>query len=111
MDKKNLEGGLDNLKGKIKETGGVVTGDRVLERGAHRPTEHFGVSARGRVVELHHPTLGGDPVLVRQELHRRLDQVSHGNLLALEVVAVLEEPLDGEEVVDQPAHAPQGSQG
>jgi uncharacterized protein YjbJ (UPF0337 family) len=31
MDKKNLEGGLDNLKGKIKETGGVATGDRELE--------------------------------------------------------------------------------
>lgn len=31
MDKKNLEGGLDRLKGKIKETGGVVTNDRDLE--------------------------------------------------------------------------------
>ena len=31
MDKKNLEGGLDNLKGKVKETAGVVTGDRELE--------------------------------------------------------------------------------
>jgi uncharacterized protein YjbJ (UPF0337 family) len=31
MDKKNLEGGLDNLKGKIKETGGVATGNRDLE--------------------------------------------------------------------------------
>jgi uncharacterized protein YjbJ (UPF0337 family) len=31
MDKKNLEGGLDNLKGRIKETGGVATGNRELE--------------------------------------------------------------------------------
>jgi uncharacterized protein YjbJ (UPF0337 family) len=31
MDKKNLEGGLDNLKGKVKETAGVATGDRELE--------------------------------------------------------------------------------
>jgi uncharacterized protein YjbJ (UPF0337 family) len=31
MDKKNLEGGLDRIKGRIKETGGVVTGDRELE--------------------------------------------------------------------------------
>lgn len=31
MDKKNLEGGIDRLTGKIKETAGVVTGDRKLE--------------------------------------------------------------------------------
>jgi len=31
MDKKNLEGGLDNLKGKVKETAGVLTNDRSLE--------------------------------------------------------------------------------
>ena len=31
MDKKNLEGGIDRVKGKIKETAGVVTGDRKLE--------------------------------------------------------------------------------
>lgn len=31
MDKKNLEGGLDNLKGRIKETAGVATGNRELE--------------------------------------------------------------------------------
>jgi uncharacterized protein YjbJ (UPF0337 family) len=31
MDKKNLEGGLDNLKGRVKETGGVATGNRDLE--------------------------------------------------------------------------------
>ncbi len=31
MDKKNLEGSLDRLGGKIKEVGGVVTGDRELE--------------------------------------------------------------------------------
>lgn len=31
MDKKNLEGGLDNLKGRVKETVGVATGDRKLE--------------------------------------------------------------------------------
>jgi uncharacterized protein YjbJ (UPF0337 family) len=31
MDKKNLEGGLDNLKGHVKETAGVATGDRELE--------------------------------------------------------------------------------
>lgn len=31
MDKKNLEGGLDHLKGRIKETAGVATGDRELE--------------------------------------------------------------------------------
>jgi len=31
MDKKNLEGELDNLKGHIKETVGVATGDRKLE--------------------------------------------------------------------------------
>jgi uncharacterized protein YjbJ (UPF0337 family) len=31
MDKKNLEGGLDRAKGKVKETFGVATGDRELE--------------------------------------------------------------------------------
>ena len=31
MDKKNLEGGLDNIKGRVKETAGVATGDRELE--------------------------------------------------------------------------------
>lgn len=31
MDKKNIEGGLDNLKGRVKETVGVATGDRELE--------------------------------------------------------------------------------
>ena len=31
MDKKNLEGGLDKAKGRIKETVGVATGDRELE--------------------------------------------------------------------------------
>jgi len=31
MDKKNLEGGLDKVKGRIKETVGVATGDRELE--------------------------------------------------------------------------------
>jgi len=31
MDKKNIEGGLDNLKGKVKETAGVATGDREME--------------------------------------------------------------------------------
>jgi len=31
MDKKNLEGGLDKAKGRIKETIGVATGDRELE--------------------------------------------------------------------------------
>ncbi len=31
MEKKNIEGGLDQAKGKIKEVGGVATGDRELE--------------------------------------------------------------------------------
>jgi uncharacterized protein YjbJ (UPF0337 family) len=31
MDKKNIEGGLDKAKGKIKETVGGATGDRDLE--------------------------------------------------------------------------------
>jgi len=31
MDKKNLEGKLDRTVGKIKEVGGVATGDRGLE--------------------------------------------------------------------------------
>lgn len=31
MDKKNFEGGLDTVKGKIKETAGVISGDRSLE--------------------------------------------------------------------------------
>jgi uncharacterized protein YjbJ (UPF0337 family) len=31
MDKKNLEGGLDHIKGRVKETVGVATGDRELE--------------------------------------------------------------------------------
>ena len=31
MDKKNLEGGLDTVKGRIKETAGVATNDRDLE--------------------------------------------------------------------------------
>jgi len=31
MDKKNLEGGVDNLKGRVKETVGVATNDRDLE--------------------------------------------------------------------------------
>ena len=31
MDKKNLEGEVDRIKGKVKETAGVVTGDREME--------------------------------------------------------------------------------
>jgi len=31
MDKKNLEGEVDKLKGRVKETVGVATGDRNLE--------------------------------------------------------------------------------
>ncbi len=31
MDKKNLEGGIDRIKGRVKETAGVATGDRELE--------------------------------------------------------------------------------
>ena len=31
MDKKNLEGELDKVKGRIKETGGAATGNRDLE--------------------------------------------------------------------------------
>jgi uncharacterized protein YjbJ (UPF0337 family) len=31
VEKKNIEGGLDQAKGKIKEVGGVATGDRELE--------------------------------------------------------------------------------
>ena len=31
MDKKNLEGGLDSIKGRVKETLGVATDDRSLE--------------------------------------------------------------------------------
>ncbi len=31
MDKKNLEGGIDKVKGRIKETTGVATGNRELE--------------------------------------------------------------------------------
>jgi uncharacterized protein YjbJ (UPF0337 family) len=31
MDKKNLEGGIDTLKGRIKETAGVASGNRDLE--------------------------------------------------------------------------------
>lgn len=31
MDKKNLEGSWDHLKGRVKETAGVATGDRKLE--------------------------------------------------------------------------------
>jgi len=31
MDKKNLEGELDRVKGRLKETVGVATGDRELE--------------------------------------------------------------------------------
>jgi uncharacterized protein YjbJ (UPF0337 family) len=31
MDKKNLEGGVDKIKGRVKETVGTATGDRELE--------------------------------------------------------------------------------
>jgi uncharacterized protein YjbJ (UPF0337 family) len=31
MDKKNIEGGIDNVKGRVKETVGVATNDRDLE--------------------------------------------------------------------------------
>ena len=31
MDKKNIEGGVDHIKGRVKETFGVATGDRELE--------------------------------------------------------------------------------
>jgi uncharacterized protein YjbJ (UPF0337 family) len=31
MDKKNIEGGIDKVKGRIKETVGTATGDRELE--------------------------------------------------------------------------------
>jgi uncharacterized protein YjbJ (UPF0337 family) len=31
MDKKNIEGGIDTVKGRVKETVGTATGDRALE--------------------------------------------------------------------------------
>ena len=31
MDKKNIEGGIDTVKGRVKETVGVATNDRELE--------------------------------------------------------------------------------
>jgi uncharacterized protein YjbJ (UPF0337 family) len=31
MDKKNIEGGIDTFKGRVKETVGVATNDRDLE--------------------------------------------------------------------------------
>jgi uncharacterized protein YjbJ (UPF0337 family) len=31
MDKKNIEGGVDRIKGRVKETVGVATNDRDLE--------------------------------------------------------------------------------
>jgi uncharacterized protein YjbJ (UPF0337 family) len=31
MDKKNVEGGIDRIKGRVKETVGVATGNRDLE--------------------------------------------------------------------------------
>lgn len=31
MDKKNIEGTIDDLKGRVKETAGVATNDRELE--------------------------------------------------------------------------------
>jgi uncharacterized protein YjbJ (UPF0337 family) len=31
VDKKHIEGGVDRIKGKIKETGGVISNDRDLE--------------------------------------------------------------------------------
>ncbi|HTO99110.1 MAG TPA: CsbD family protein [Myxococcales bacterium] len=31
MDKKNVEGGMDRIKGRVKETVGVATNDRDLE--------------------------------------------------------------------------------
>jgi uncharacterized protein YjbJ (UPF0337 family) len=31
MDKKNIEGQVDRIKGRVKETVGVATGDRELE--------------------------------------------------------------------------------
>jgi uncharacterized protein YjbJ (UPF0337 family) len=61
MDKKNVEGGLDELKGRVKETAGVATNDRELE------SEGKLDQAKGKVKE----TLGN----IRQGIKDALDSV------------------------------------
>jgi uncharacterized protein YjbJ (UPF0337 family) len=61
MDKKNVEGGLDELKGRVKETAGVATNDRELE-GEGKLDQ-----AKGKVKE----TLGN----IRQGIKDALDKI------------------------------------
>jgi uncharacterized protein YjbJ (UPF0337 family) len=46
MDKKNIEGGVDTLKGRVKETVGVGTNDRDLE------AEGKGDQIKGKVKDM-----------------------------------------------------------
>jgi uncharacterized protein YjbJ (UPF0337 family) len=61
MDKKNVEGGVDEVKGRIKETAGVATNDRELE-GEGKLDQ-----AKGKVKE----TLGN----IRQGIKNALESV------------------------------------
>jgi uncharacterized protein YjbJ (UPF0337 family) len=61
MDKKNVEGGVDEVKGRIKETAGVATNDRGLEGEGKLDR------AKGKVKE----TLGN----IRQGIKDALDSV------------------------------------
>jgi uncharacterized protein YjbJ (UPF0337 family) len=61
MDKKHVEGGLDELKGRVKETAGVATNDRELE-GEGKLDQ-----AKGKVKE----TLGN----IRQGIKHALDSI------------------------------------
>src|SRR5262249_53259436 len=56
------------------------------------------------------PPLRGDAVLLGDGGHGRIDQGAQLERLALQLVALLVEPLDDEEVLDQPAHPPQRAQ-
>src|SRR5437764_1094726 len=113
MGKKNPEGELDKAKGKIKETVGVATGDRELEGEGKldnlkgKVKDVAGNIREGIKEKLDDPAVRGNSILLRRRVQGGLDQVLESDLFLLQVVAVLEEALDGEEIFNETAHAPQ----
>ena len=98
MDKKNLEGKVDKVKGKIKEIGGVTTEDRDLE------AEGKADRLKGNVKEgLGNLRQGIKEKLDELDVQHGIEQVARGDEMAVAVAEQL--PGSRRHELHQPAGA------